>query len=301
MNVVFELFGHAALADAIAAQTHAERGRLLLRRFPDAECYLRFESEMDGCDVTLVANLARPDEHIPALLFAASTARELGACKVGLVSPYLPYMRQDRRFHSGEAVTSRTFARLISTHFDWMVTVDPHLHRYASLGELYSVPATALSAAPLIAEWIRAHVEQPLLLGPDAESAQWVSAVAEIIGAPWVVSQKTRHGDRDVEVELPDIARWRGSKAVILDDIIASGRTMIEALRRTREARYDDPICVGIHAVFCDDSYRTLIGAGAGGIVTTDSVPHESNVIRLAALLANAVTALSSPPSSAAG
>jgi ribose-phosphate pyrophosphokinase len=298
MNVIFELFGHAALADSIAAEAHADRGHLLVRRFPDGECYLRFESEVANRDVAFVANLARPDDHIPALLFAASTAKELGARNVGLVSPYLPYMRQDRRFQSGEAVTSRAFAHLISTHFDWVVTVDPHLHRYASLSELYTIPAVSLSAAPLIAEWISAHVEQPLLLGPDAESAQWVSAVAEHIGAPWAVSQKTRHGDRNVDVELPDIALWQGRNAVLLDDIIASGNTMLKALAQMRDAGYNDPVCVGIHAIFCDDSYPTLIGAGAQRILTTDSVPHESNAIRLAALLANAVTAVSSRLSS---
>lgn len=291
MTAVFELFGHEAMADAIAVRSSAERGRMQTRRFPDGECYLRFETDVADRDVVFVANLARPDDHIAALIFAAATAKELGARRVGLVTPYLPYMRQDRRFHPGEAVTSCLFARLVSSQFDWLVTVDPHLHRHASLAELYTIPAVTVSATPLVAEWIKAHVDDPLLLGPDGESEQWVSAVAALTGAPWAVSHKTRHGDRDVTVTLPDIAQWRGRTVVILDDIIASGNTMMATLVQARKAGYANALCMAIHGIFCDDSYSALSRAGARRIVSTDSVPHESSAIGLASVLADAVVA----------
>ncbi len=280
------------MADAITARSGAERGHIETRRFPDGECYLRFETGVSGREVVLVANLARPDDRIAALLFAAATAKDLGATRVGLVAPYLPYMRQDQRFRSGEAITSRIFAQLVSDHFDWLVTVDPHLHRHGGLGELYSIPAVAVSAAPLVAEWIGAHVDNPLLLGPDAESEQWVSAVARLVGAPSAVSRKIRHGDHNVTVTLPDIAQWRGRPCVILDDIVASGNTMIETLVKDRDAGYADAVCMTIHGVFCDDSYAALIRAGARRVVSTDSVPHQSNVISLASLLADVVVAV---------
>jgi ribose-phosphate pyrophosphokinase len=82
------------------------------------------------------------------LLFAADTARDLGARRIGLVAPYLAYMRQDIRFHAGEAVTSRTFAAILSRHLDWLVTVDPHLHRYHELSEIYRIPTQVVHAAP---------------------------------------------------------------------------------------------------------------------------------------------------------
>ena len=97
-------------------------------------------------------NRARAEDS--ALLFAADAARQLGARKVGLVAPYLCYMRQDRSFKPGEAVTSRSFAALLSRACDWLVTVDPHLHRYKSLSEIYAIPARALHAGPAIADWI---------------------------------------------------------------------------------------------------------------------------------------------------
>jgi len=115
----------------------------------------------------LVCTLARPNEKILPLIFAAETARELGARRVGLVAPYLCYMRQDRRFQTGEAVTSRPFATLISRACDWLVTIDPHLHRYKALSEIYTIPARALHAGAAIAGWIKNNIENPFLIGPD--------------------------------------------------------------------------------------------------------------------------------------
>jgi ribose-phosphate pyrophosphokinase len=292
-DLVFELFGHSGLAAEIAQSCNAEVGRLLMRRFPDGESYLRYETDVAGRNVALVCNLSRPDPHIPALLFAAATAKELGARKVTLVAPYLPYMRQDSRFASGEAVTSRLFAALICDHVDALVTMDPHLHRYARMDEIYTVPVHLASSAPAVAAWLRANVENAVLLGPDAESEQWVAAVARLSGLPWRVSHKTRNGDRDVSVALADVSPWRDRAPVLLDDIISSGRTMAEATRQVLAAGLAAPICIGVHAVFAEDAVQSLRAAGAARIVTTDTLPHPTNDIRVADILAHAVRSAS--------
>lgn len=142
--------GNERLAAGLAAQLDCETGELNTRRFPDGETYLRFATDLDKRSVAIVCTLAPSNEKILPLIFAAATARELGAWKVGLVAPYLAYMRQDRRFNPGEAVTSRQMAHLISETFDWMATVDPHLHRYGDLSEIYSIPTRVVHAAPLV-------------------------------------------------------------------------------------------------------------------------------------------------------
>jgi len=199
--------GNEKLAASLTTAADAEIGRILVRRFPDDETYIRFETKIAGRTVTLLCTLAHPDDKFLPLLFAAATARELGAVRVGLVAPYLAYMRQDRRFKAGEAVTSNCFARILSDQFDWIVAVDPHLHRHASLGELFSVPTYVAHAASQISDWVRHEINAPLLIGPDSESEQWVAAVARGAGAPYVVLQKQRHSDREVQVTLPDLAR----------------------------------------------------------------------------------------------
>lgn len=256
-----------------------------LRRFPDGELYVRVEGEL-GEEVAIVGN-ASGDSFL-RLAFLAGTARDLGATRVGLVAPYLAYMRQDSRFKPGEGVTAAYFARLLSSTVDWLVTVDPHLHRLDSLDGVYSIPTTIARAAPAIAQWIASSVPHPVLVGPDAESVQWVQAVAEHCGAPFVILEKTRRGDRDVSITAPDRA-WNGHTPVVIDDIVSTGRTMIEATRQLRAAGSAPPMCVAIHAVFADALNEALIAAGARGIVTCDTISHATNQIRIVDPLAAAV------------
>lgn len=289
-RVILPLPGNEALAQHLARAGGWPLGTLETRRFPDGEAYVRLLDDVAGKAVDLVCTLARPDEDFLRLVFAADAARALGARKVTLVAPYLAYMRQDRRFLAGEAVTSQSFARLVSSSFDRLVTVDPHLHRYPALSALYDISADALQAAPALADWIAAEVVAPFLIGPDEESEQWVSAIADGVGAPYAVLRKTRHGDRNVDVELPDLAGWRGRQPVLVDDIASSGRTLIEAARKIALQGFTPPVVAVVHGVFAEDSFERL-SPFCSRIVSTDSVPHASNAIALAPLLARGLAA----------
>jgi ribose-phosphate pyrophosphokinase len=284
----------AALNGAVpeASARVAAQGVATLRRFPDGETYVRLETPARGRHIVCVCTLDRPDDKVLPLLFLAAAARDLGADRVGLVAPYLAYMRQDRRFAEGEGVTSSYFATLLSATFDWLVTVDPHLHRRSSLGEIYRISTEVVHAAPRVAAWIRANVRRPLLVGPDGESAQWVAAVAEAAGAPSVVLDKVRHGDRDVSVSVPDVDRWRDHTPVLVDDIVSTAKTMIATVHHLGRAGLAPPVCIGVHAVFAPGAYEELRAAGAAAVVTCSTIPHESNGIDLSADIAGAVTAV---------
>ena len=287
--MIIALPGNEALTVTLARALGAETGALEYRSFPDGESYVRLASGVEGREVALVCTLDRPDDKFLRLCFAACVARDLGAVSVGLVAPYLAYMRQDKRFKSGEAVSSDYFARLMSDAFDWLVTIDPHLHRRHSLSELYTVPALAAQAAPALSEWIRANVREPLLIGPDSESAQWVQAVAEAAGAPFQVLEKERQGDREVRVSLPDASRLRGRTPVVLDDIISTAQSMVQTVRHLLAAGASAPVCVGVHGIFADNALRDLVAAGAGRVATTNTVAHETNAIDVSMILANAI------------
>lgn len=287
--VILALPENEQLATGLAAKLQAEVGRMTVRRFPDGESYVRIESPVDGRNVALACGLHDPDSKIPALLFAASTARELGAARVGLVAPYLGYMRQDKRFNEGESITSVHFAKLISHYVDWLVTVDPHLHRRKSLDDIYSVPSIVVHAAPLLAQWISANVDSPILIGPDSESEQWVSEVARGANAPWLVLEKVRRGDRDVSVSIPDITALRGRTPVLVDDIISTARTMMAAVRHLTGQGLAAPVCIGVHAIFSGDAHAELLSAGAARIVTTNTIPNSSNAIDLIPAIADAL------------
>ncbi|TXD34545.1 ribose-phosphate pyrophosphokinase [Lujinxingia vulgaris] len=277
------------LAEHVAAHLDAELARVEVRAFPDEETYVRIDSEVADRHVIIVANLVRPNARILPALFLAETARELSPASIGLATPYLPYMRQDARFEPGEGLTSQYFGSLISRSFDWLVTIDPHLHRYQSLDECYAIPSKVAESAGPIARWIAENVERPLVVGPDEESFQWVSAVAQRAGLPSVIMDKIRHGDRDVQVTGAGLPPWTDQTPVILDDIISTGRTMVETVRLLREAGLKPPVCVGVHALFVGDAYQILRGAGVERVVTCNTVSHLSNEIDVIGELARGI------------
>lgn len=284
-RVLLAMPGNAAFGDALAQRLGIGQIALDWRRFPDGESYVRLAGEVAGAEVIVVCTLANPDPQILSLIFAARTARELGATRIVLVAPYLAYMRQDKRFQPGEAVTSVYFADLLSQDFDALVTADPHLHRHRSLSEIYTIPTRVVQSAPALAAWIAANVPDALLIGPDEESRQWVAAVAAAAGAPAVVLHKDRSGDREVRITLPDLGPWQGRTPVLVDDIVSSGETLLEAARQLAAAGFHPPVCVAVHPVLAPDAFARLLPHVAG-FVSTDSIPHASNGIRLVDLFA---------------
>jgi ribose-phosphate pyrophosphokinase len=289
--VIIALPGNEKIAAQLAIKLNGSLGELDTRQFPDQETYLRVATEVSGRTVIVVSTLDRPDVKFLRLMFALSTARDLGAKSVGLVAPYLAYMRQDKRFHDGEAITSRKFAGLLSRECDWLVTVDPHLHRYASLDEIYSIPSGVAQSAPLIADWISKSVERPILIGPDMESEQWVRAVAASAQSPYVVLEKTRFGDRKVGIEMPDMTQWRDRTPVLIDDIVSSAQTMIETCQHLIGNGLPKPICLAVHALLSNDAYKSLREI-TSSIVTTNTVDHETNRIDVSAVISAEVSRL---------
>jgi len=285
--------GNEGFAQGLARELGAERGEASWHRFPDGETLVRILTPPAGEDVYLVCTLADPDRKLLPLLFAAAALREQGAKSVGLAAPYLAYMRQDTRFHPGETVSARHFGALLARHFDSLACVDPHLHRLQSLSQVFPRPASIVHAAPALAAWIRANVAEPFLVGPDAESAQWVSAVAELTGAPWTHLSKERLGDREVRVSLPDARRWRGRRPVLVDDIVSTGRTLVAAAAQLIALGFDAPACVAVHGLFAGDARAALLAAGVGRIAVTNTVPQPDAVIDVAPLLAEGIRSLS--------
>jgi ribose-phosphate pyrophosphokinase len=287
--LLFAFPADAAFAAGIARRCEMACGELRLHEFPDGEKLVRLEGDCAGRDVAIVSGGRDATLNALPLYFAAAAARDLGARSVGLVSPYLAYMRQDTRFHPGEAVSAVHYARFLSGAFDWLVTVDPHLHRFESLGAVYSIPAVAVSATGDLAEWIGAEVFRPVIIGPDRESEQWAGQLARRIGAPFTVLDKIRSGDRDVSVSSPDPRLLDGRTPVIVDDIASSGRTLARTIEAVRSAGGANPVCMVVHAVFSGDAEAVITRAGAARIVSTNSIAHPTNAIDISARVAEAV------------
>jgi ribose-phosphate pyrophosphokinase len=286
--VILSMLGNEALAAALATSLADNLGVVEQRQFPDGETYLRVHAEAAGRSVVIACTLNEPDGKVLPLLFAADALRDLGAVRIGLAAPYLAYMRQDARFRDGEAVTSRTFARLFSRSFDWIVTVDPHLHRYRSMDEIYGVPVAVGHGAPVLADYLRGEKGSMFLVGPDEESEQWVAAVARDAGVPHVTMKKTRHGDRDVSIAFSGIDGFRGRVPVLVDDMISSGRTMEVASRQLVDLGFPAPVCLAVHGILAEDARARLEAAGAK-VVTTNTIPGPTTLLDIHPVVAELV------------
>jgi len=271
--------------EIMAQGLYGEIAQIERHIFPDGESYIRVSNDCTQRDAIIITNLHQPNAKILSLIFLCETLRELGIKSIMLVCPYLPYMRQDIQFRSGEGITSRFFAKLMSQYLDSLVTIDPHLHRYNSLDEIYTLQSTVLHANPEVANWIKSNIENPLVLGPDSESEQWAASVAEMIGCPYIILSKERIADKEVQISPPDAKQFNHLTPVLIDDIISTGRTMIKTAEALKLEGFKAPVCIGVHAVFSDDAYAEMKKAYISKIITCNTIPHETNMIDLTTLL----------------
>lgn len=293
--LVFNLGAADRLFSGLVERLHAESGRVTLHRFPDGESLVRVHDTCDARQTIIVCSLDRPDAKIVPLLLAAETLRDLGAHEVGLVAPYLAYMRQDSRFQPGEGISGRYFAQLLSNHFYWLVTVDPHLHRVQRLEEIFAIATRTVHTAALLANWVGKNVTNPVLIGPDTESKQWVAEVARLSGAPYLILEKIRSGDFDVDVSIPNIEKFQECTPVLVDDIISTGRTAVAVVRHLIALGSPPSVCLAVHGVFADRALALLQEAGASRIATCNTIEHRTNDIDVTPLLAEAVSLLTEP------
>ncbi len=291
MTLLLAFADEEPLALRLAQALGCALARVDVHRFPDGETRLRLPPRLPARTVVL-RGLQQPNDKLAPLLLAAAGARELGAERLDLVSPYLAYMRQDMAFTPGEVVSQRHLGRLLAAHFDAVVTVDPHLHRVATLDEV--VPGrrgVALTAAPLLGAHVAQAVPGALLLAPDEEAGQWVRAAAQAHGLDHAVCRKVRHGDRDVDVALPD-RPVAGRAVVIVDDVASTGRTLAAAARGALAQGAASVDVAVTHALFVGDAWAQVHAAGVRQVWSSDCVPHASNAVSVVPALAQALQQL---------
>jgi ribose-phosphate pyrophosphokinase len=280
--MVCALSGSGETAKRIAAALEVKPAKITASRFPDGEVHLRFGEPVEGKDILLVRSLhPEPNDGLIEIVFAARTARELGAKSVYALIPYLAYMRQDRRFEKGECISAVEMARLLNNCLDGFVTVDPHLHRIKSLREIFSIRARRLSADPVIAAYIKKNYkkEKTLIVGPDIESSQWAKRIADSINFESTIFLKERLGSRDVKVRVEKELAWKGKKVVIVDDIVSTGGTMAGAIKEILKRKAASVDCICVHPIMAEDAYGKLKKAGAKKIVSCNTIEHRSNAI----------------------
>lgn len=275
-------------AQRLASALDVQIQEVFLHHFPDRESLLRLPTVLPD-HVIICRSLNQPNDKLIELLLCAKTARQLGAKRITLVAPYLCYMRQDIANQPGEAVSQRVIGQMLAELFDDVITVDPHLHRISTLNQAIPIDnAISLTAADEIGRFLKQQLDYAVLLGPDSESEQWVSAIAEKIGFDFSVAEKIRQGDKEVTMTLPEFD-FHNKPVVIIDDMASTGRTLARATDLLLAAGAKQVYAAITHPLFCGDAEAHIMQAGVKQIWSTDSISHPSACIHLDQLLAKAI------------
>ena len=259
----------------IAKKLNNAHSYLLVDKFPDDELRVRFQIGLKDKKIILVQSFYKNiSDCVIEVILAAQTAYDLGAKKVILVAPYFPYLRQDKRFHKGESVSQSIVAGLIDKYFDAVYIMDPHLHRKNRLENIFKTKSKKLTANSLIADYIRKRIKNPVIIGPDEESYKWARNVAEMLGVESRILKKKRYSSFHVEVKLNKKIDLRNKNAVIVDDIVSTGHTIIETAKILRKLGAKIIYCICVHGIFANDALNKLKKAKIT-VISTNTMPNK--------------------------
>jgi len=262
--------------------------KVYLHHFPDGESLVRLPPSIPE-HIIICRSLNQPNDKLIELMLCAKTARQLGAKRITLLAPYLCYMRQDTANQPGEAISQQIIGQLLAELFDDVITVDSHLHRISKLNQAIAIEhAISLTAADEIASFLKQKFDYAVLFGPDAESQQWVAAIAKKVGFDYAVANKIRQGDTQVIMTLPAFD-FANKPVIIIDDMASTGRTITKATGLLQKAGATQINVAVTHALFCGDAKEHILNSGVKQIWSTDSINHSSACIHLDNLLAKAI------------
>ncbi len=276
------------LAKNIAKILKTTYSELTVKHFPDGELYIKFEINPKDRELVLVQTLHPANEAILEILLAAHTAKELGAKKVSLVTPYLAYIRQDKRFNPGESISSKIIGKLLSI-FDEIITIDPHLHRFKSLNEVFHTKTKKLTANDLIKSYISKHYNKPIIIGPDEESYQWAKEIALSVNTNAAILKKIRFSPTKVKVFIQSPIEIKNKDIIIIDDIISTGKTILETINHIKKQKPKSINVIAIHGLFADKNTYKKIKSNCKALITTNTIENIHSKIDISELIASSL------------
>lgn len=272
-------------AQRLAEAMGLSYAEVVIHTFPDGETSIRLPERMPS-HVVFCRSLDHPNEKLVELLLAAAGAKQQGVEILTLVAPYLCYMRQDKAFQPGDVISQRIIGKLLADYFDELLTVDAHLHRVHRLSD--AVPAKDainLNATEPMARFLAEHLESPILVGPDEESEQWVSAIAAHEQFDYSVARKQRFGDREVLVTLPP-GHYGERNIVLVDDVVSTGCTLEAVASKLVVYGPASISALVTHPLFAGGALERLRAAGISNVWSCDTIVHDTNAVFLAEMLA---------------
>jgi ribose-phosphate pyrophosphokinase len=249
------------------------------RRFPDFEAYVRIHDDLEGEDVILVQT-SYPDEKVIELFLLQDAIREFEIKSLTTVVPYYGYARQDKKFNEGEPISAKTMAAHLGLNTDSFITVDIHEE---SIITWFSVPAKNISGMPQIGEYLKG-ISPDIIIAPDKGALELAKSVAEVTGCSWDYLEKTRIDGETVEMKAKNLS-VQGKKVAIVDDIIATGGTIVKATEHLKSQGTSSVYAACTHGLFAKNALSRLQKV-CDGVISTDTIENETSVVSVASEIA---------------
>lgn len=288
MTVILSFPAYQTQAKQLAEILNLSLHIIDIHYFPDQES--RVTIPLTNIKHAIIyCGLEHPNNKLIELLFSVETLRAQGCSKTSLIAPYLCYMRQDIAFHKGEAISQKIIGQYLGNLFDNIITIDAHLHRTLSLNDIFpATNAIHVSATNLFSDYLVTENIKAVLLGPDEESLQWVELISQQTRLPCVTARKTRHGDKQVSIALPEYD-FKNKDIILVDDVVSSGGTLIEITQQLTKIGARKIYVMVTHALCDNNVTQALQQAGVEQLWSSDSIPHQTNKVSIIPLLAQHV------------
>jgi ribose-phosphate pyrophosphokinase len=267
------------LGGKIAERLNVEPIDAGLKTFADGEVYCRYAESIRGADLFIVQSMCGSEREgltlndaLWELLLMVHAAKHASAHRIIAVTPWYAYSRQDKKSAPREPISARLVADTLEVAgIDRLVTMDLHA---GQLQGFFSKPVDHMTAMPILTQFVidRLGAENLVIIAPDAGRVKLVRNFAQKVGAPYALMEKERPAQQVAEIGYV-IGDVKGRTAVIVDDIIGTGSTLIAAAQTVLDAGAERVFAVATHGLFSGNAFEILESGPLDGIVVTDTVP----------------------------
>jgi ribose-phosphate pyrophosphokinase len=291
--LIFTGNANKPLAEKISQFLEKPLGQIEVSRFTDGEISVKIEENVRGKDVFIIQPTCAPvNENIMELLVMLDAFRRASPRRITAVLPYYGYARQDRKDRPRVPITAKLIANLlVAAGAQRILTMDLHAPQIQGF---FDIPVDHLFAAPVIISYLKnQNLKNPVIVSPDVGSVKMARSFAKRLNAPLAIVDKRRDSPDSVEA-IHLIGNVSGREAIIVDDLISTGNTVIEATKVLLENGASKVIVSCTHPVLAGDAIKKLCDSGLSEIIVTDTIPHRMlpekfTVLSVAELLGEAI------------
>lgn len=278
---------NSPLAKKISLDLHAEYKNIELRIFADGESKIRLDNMAKKNCIIIHSTYPPTDQHLMQLFMIMYKCKEDGAKDICVVSPYLAYTRQDKVFVDGEIITIKLVGKILAClGITKLITIDSHKPNALN----YSFATIDLTAIPSLSSYVKHNLtmNNPIVISPDEGGIERAKKFAGLINANSLSLVKTR--DRftgDVSISLLDQGPLKNCDALIVDDMISTGTSIMKTIELLKKYHIGDVYAICTHALLLDDAKQKLLNAGIKEVISTNSIPNEFAKVDLSSVISN--------------